>query len=150
MDSDQRQRELIDKLSKTGCRLTPQRVMVIKILSHSQTHPSVEEIYQLVRAEFPMTSLGTVYKTVELLREMGEILELGFAHHSSRYDGTNPVPHPHLICIKCETIVDPELNMLDNLAAELSNRTGYQIVQHRLDFYGICPDCLSKQAERVE
>ena len=75
-DSDARLQELVRVLRDRGYRLTPQRMAVLSILSASEGHPSVQQIYNQVREDFPMTSLGTIYKTVTLLREMGEVLEL--------------------------------------------------------------------------
>ena len=58
-----------------------------------------------VKKVFPTTSLATVYKTVALLKELNEVLELGFPEGSNRYDGNKPYPHPHLICTKCNIFV---------------------------------------------
>jgi Fur family peroxide stress response transcriptional regulator len=144
MDTKLRLQELTTKLRQSGCRLTPQRMAVLKVLAHSQGHPSAEQIYTQVKAEFPMTSLGTVYKTIQVLKEMGQVLELGFPHQSNRYDGNMPYPHPHLICVQCEQIIDPDVSMLPDLAQVVARQTGFQIVTHRLDFYGICPACQQK------
>ena len=133
--------EMIANLKDQGHRLTPQRMAVLKILATSRDHPSAERIYERVKADFPMTSLATVYKTVTLLKELGEVLELGFSDDSNRYDGYRPEPHPHLICVRCRNIVDPDVNTLDRLAQEVTQTTGYQIMSHRLDFFGICPRC---------
>lgn len=143
-DPSTRLDELVTRLRARGYRLTPQRMAVLKILASSEGHPSVEQIYQRVKVDFPMTSLATIYKTVTLLREMGEVLELGFSDDSNRYDGNKPYPHPHLICIKCRNIMDPEIGTLSELPLEVAERTGYRIVNHRLDFFGICPQCQEK------
>jgi Fur family peroxide stress response transcriptional regulator len=143
-ESGKRLAELIGKLKQRGYRLTPQRMAVLKILAHSDGHPSVDMIYEQVRDSFPMTSLGTVYKTITLLKDMGEVLELGFSDDSNRYDGNKPYPHPHLICIKCKNIIDPDINTLESLPSVVAEKYGYQILGHRLDFYGICPECQAK------
>jgi len=140
-DPQTRLDELIAKLRERGHRLTPQRVAVLKVLVSSERHPSVEQIYEHVKADFPMTSLATIYKTVTLLKEMGEVLELGFSSDNNRYDGKRPYPHPHLICVKCGTIMDLEITTLSELPQEVARRTDYRIVNHRLDFFGICPQC---------
>lgn len=140
-DPQTRLDELIAKLRERGHRLTPQRMAVLKILATSEGHPSVEQIYEQVKADFPMTSLATIYKTVTLLKEMGQVLELGFSGESNHYDGKRPYPHPHLICVKCGTIMDLEIPTLSELPPEVAQRTGYRIVNHRLDFFGICPRC---------
>jgi Fur family peroxide stress response transcriptional regulator len=124
--------------------LTPQRMAVLRILATSDGHPSVEQIYDRVRQDFPMTSLGTIYKTVTLLKEMGEVLELGFSDDSNRYDGNKPYPHPHLICVECRRIIDPDIPGLGMIPEQVGEKTGYQILTHRLDFYGVCPECQEK------
>ena len=137
--------ELIARLKEQGFRLTPQRKAVLKVLADSPNHPSVEQIYRQVKKDFPMTSLATVYKTVTLLKELGEVLELGFADGSNRYDGRKPNPHPHLICIQCHKILDPDVDGWKELPQALSESTGFHILSHRLDFYGICPQCQKRK-----
>ena len=133
--------ELVRKLRARDCRITPQRLAILRTLADSKGHPSVEQIYEQIRPDFPMTSLATVYKTVTLLKEMGEVLELGFGDGSNRYDGNRPYPHPHMICNHCGAIVDLEVPGLDALSQQAMEETGYAIVSHRLDFFGICPKC---------
>jgi Fur family transcriptional regulator, peroxide stress response regulator len=140
-DPPTRLNEMIAKLRQQDHPLTPQRMAVLKILAAGEGHPSVEQIYEQVKVDFPMTSLATVYKTVTLLKEIGEVLELGFGNDSSRYDGNKPYPHPHLICTKCKKIFDPDVGGLSDLSQQVAQMTGFQITGHRLDFYGICPQC---------
>jgi len=135
---------MIRRLRENGCRITPQRIAIFKILSASNGHPSVEKIYEQVKLIFPTTSLATVYKNVTLLKKLGEVLELAFSNDSSRYDGNRPQPHPHLICIKCKKILDPDLASLKDVTSELTQETGFKIVDHRLDFFGICFQCQKK------
>ena len=143
-NSRDRFEHMLSKLEEQGFRITPQRIAVLKILAASEDHPSVEMIYEKVRRQFPTTSLATIYKTVTLLRELNEVLELGFPEGSNRYDGHKPYPHPHVICTKCRKIIDPDLERLTDLKQELVSETGFQITSHRLDFFGICPDCQPK------
>jgi len=144
IDPQKRVEEMLSKLKSRDFRITPQRLAVLKILAASEGHPSVDAIYQEVKALFPTTSLATVYKTVSLLKELNEVLELGFPDGSNRYDGYNPVPHPHAICMTCKKIMDPERMNIDALSEEMSRKTGYKIFHHRLDFFGLCPDCQQK------
>ena len=136
--------QMLSKLKEHDFRLTPQRLAVLRILAVSEGHPTVEMIYERVRKDFPTTSLATIYKTVSLLKELGEVLELGFADGSNRYDGSRPFPHPHVICMKCKTVIDPDLSSLDDLTREVIEETGFEIVTHRLDFFGVCRDCRGK------
>ena len=133
--------EILEKLRRSEFRVTPQRIAILKAFLYSNEHPSVERVYAQVRVNFPTTSLATVYKTVNLLKELGEILEISFADGGNRYDGNKPYPHPHLICTQCQRIIDPEVSQLDNLAAEVAESTGYKIVSHQVEFFGVCPAC---------
>ena len=146
-DPQTRLDEMISKLRQRDYRLTPQRMAVLKILATDEGHPSVEQIYERVKGDFPMTSLATVYKTVTLLKEIRQVLELGFGNDSSRYDGNKPYPHPHLICTKCKSILDPDVSGLSDLPLQVAQMTGFQITGHRLDFYGICPQCQEQENE---
>jgi Fur family peroxide stress response transcriptional regulator len=136
---------MLEKLKGKDLRITPQRYAVLSILAASEEHPSVDQIYREVKARFPTTSLATVYKTVSLLKELGEVLELGFHDGNNRYDGNRPHPHPHVICTRCKKIMDPELATLDELSREMGRKTGYRIQSHRLDFFGLCPACQKKK-----
>ena len=140
-DPDRRLNQIVEKLREREYRLTPQRLAVLKILAVSHGHPSVERIYEQVKNDFPTTSLATVYKTVSLVKELGEVLELGFSNDRNRYDGNKPYPHPHLICTQCRKIIDPDLSSLHHMTEELEKETGFRIVNHRMDFFGVCPDC---------
>ena len=126
--------------------MTPQRLAIAKILAESAGHPSVEEIHGQVRKAFPTMSLATVYRNIVLIKSLGEVLELGFPDGSNRYDGNRPYPHPHLICIKCKRIVDPDLHSLGDMKKEVADETGFKILNHRLDFFGICSDCMTEKA----
>jgi Fur family peroxide stress response transcriptional regulator len=135
---------ILAKLRERRCRITPQRVAILKVFLGSSDHPGVEQVHAQVKANFPTTSLATVYKTVHLLKEIGEILEIGMHDGGNRYDSNKPYPHPHLICTRCKTIVDPELALLPRLTAEVETASGFRVTSHQLDFYGICPACQNK------
>jgi Fur family peroxide stress response transcriptional regulator len=132
---------MLSKLKDHDCRITPQRLAVLQILASSEEHPSAEDIYDEVRKKYPTTSLATIYKTIALLKDLNEILELGFPDGSNRYDGLKPFPHPHVICTKCRKILDPELISLDELKDEIGKKTGFTVHYHRLDFFGLCREC---------
>jgi Fur family peroxide stress response transcriptional regulator len=143
-DKDDRLAQMLAKLKGRDFRLTPQRLAILTILASSEEHPTVDEIYLEVRKRFPTTSIATVYKTVALLKELNEVLELGFPDGSNRYDGNRPYPHPHAICTKCRRIMDPVISSVNELSDEMRKKTGYTISFHRLDFFGLCPECQGK------
>ncbi len=136
--------QMLSKLKDHEFRLTPQRLAVLKVLAASEGHPTVECIYETVRAEFPTTSIATIYKTVNLLKQLNEVLELGFPDGSNRYDGHKPYPHPHVICTHCKKIIDPNLGSLQDMTNEVIIETGFQIHNHRVDFFGTCRECQSR------
>jgi len=144
-DPGERFEHILKKLRENNHKLTPQRMAVAKVLAHSDTHPSVEEIYRRLQSRFPTISLATVYRNIMLLKSLGEVLELGFPDGSNRYDGNKPNPHPHVICVRCKKIIDPDLVTLKDMTTEIADETGFQILAHRLDFFGICQDCLNKK-----
>lgn len=141
IETTDRLEEIIVKLRTRDFRITPQRIAILKVFLGNAEHPSVEQVYNQVKADFPTTSLATVYKTVNLLKEVGEILEIGFADGGNRYDGNKPYPHPHLICTKCKTIIDPDIDLVDKIASDLEQNSGYKIMSHQIEFFGICPAC---------
>ncbi|MGA8572740.1 MAG: Fur family transcriptional regulator [Desulfobaccales bacterium] len=140
-DPQNRLEQIIKALRDRGYRLTPQRLAMLKIVALSQRHPDAEQIYEQMKAGFPTTSLATIYKTLTLLKEMGEVLELKFSTMGSHYDGKKPYPHPHVICTKCGQILDPELATVADISREMARQTGYQITHHQLNFFGLCPRC---------
>jgi Fur family transcriptional regulator, peroxide stress response regulator len=145
VDPRNRLEQMLAKLKARNFRITPQRLAILKILASSENHPSVERIYEQVKQDFATTSLATIYKTVILLKQLHEVLELGFPDGSNRYDGNKPYPHPHVVCLRCKRILDPDLGSLAPLTAEAAHTTGFRIVDHRLDFFGICPECQGQE-----
>jgi Fur family peroxide stress response transcriptional regulator len=139
-----RMAQMVAKLREHDFRITPQRLAIMRILAASEGHPSVEMVYETVRREFPTTSIATIYKTVNLLKQINEVLELGFPDGSNRYDGNRPFPHPHVICTKCREIMDPELASMDEVSEEINSKTRYKLLYYRLDFFGLCPRCQEK------
>jgi Fur family transcriptional regulator, peroxide stress response regulator len=143
-DPESRFQQLVAKLKERDYRLTPQRLALLRLIASSDGHPSASNLHQQIKAQFPTTSPATVYKTLTLLKELGQVLELGFANDDNRYDGSRPYPHPHLVCVACRKIMDPQVSLAHDLTQEVVALTGYQVIGHRLDFYGLCPDCQNR------
>lgn len=89
--------------------------------------------------------LATAYRNIVLIKSLGEVLESGFPDGSNRYNGNKPYPHPHVIFAKCKKIVDPDLDNPDNLKNEIAAKTNFKIPNHRLDFFGICSNCMAEK-----
>jgi len=136
--------ELIAKLRENDFRLTPQRVELVRLIASSEGHPSAAQLYAKIKTQFPTMSPATVYKTLAMLKEMNQVFEIDL-RDDSHYDGNRPFPHPHLICMKCNKIVDGDLDIDLSSIKRLEETSGYQIVRPQIVFYGLCPNC---KAER--
>ena len=141
IDIDSRVKEIVHRLRDGGHKVTPQRLAVIRTLVRNPEHPSVEDIFNILLHDFPGISRATVYRTIMLVKSIGEVLELGFPDGGNRYDGNKPWPHPHVVCLRCGKIMDAHLSGLDEMIAETVQKTGFDISAYRLDFFGICPEC---------
>src|SRR5579859_1332045 len=91
---------LVARLRAAGGKITPQRLFLFRALEHAHRHPSAEDLYEEVRAELPMLSLGTVYKTLAELVDLGEVQTVETGDGRARYD-PNTEPHAHLLCRVC-------------------------------------------------
>jgi len=132
---------ILERLKRQGHRMTPQRMAIVRAVLTHAGHPTVEQIHKQMLPDYPTTSLATVYKTISLLKAEGELLELGFGEHGSRYDGLRPRPHPHMICTRCGEILDLDMDSLEAVVAGFAAKTGYAVNSHRFDVFGLCPAC---------
>jgi Fur family peroxide stress response transcriptional regulator len=142
-DPEARFNEMLALLKKRAFRLTPQRVELVRLIAVSAGHPSAAQLYTKIQEKFPTMSQATVYKTLALLKEMNQVLEINL-RDDSHYDGNRPGAHPHIICTKCNQIVDGELEIDHSLLKKLEETSGYQIVRPQITFYGLCPNCKQK------
>jgi len=138
---DERVEALLERLRARDCRITPQRLALLELLFNSIDHPSAGQLHDQLKLQFPTMSLATVYKTLNLLKEMGEIREINFGNGDNRYDAIKPFSHAHLICTQCHSIIDADVPAFSDEEQALAKRSGYQITGHRFDFFGICPKC---------
>jgi Fur family peroxide stress response transcriptional regulator len=132
--------ELITALKERDFRLTPQRVELVRLIASSEGHPSAAQLYARIKRQFPTISQATVYKTLALLKELGQVLEIDL-RDDSHYDGNRPQPHPHLICMKCNKIVDGEVSLDQESIRKMEKVSGYTILRPQISLYGLCPDC---------
>ncbi len=144
--SDYRYQQLLDRLRQQGYRLTPQRIETLRIMVESHEHLSAAQIYSELRERFPTTSLATVYKTLDVLVALGEVLTLQGDGGEAHYDILNPHPHPHLLCVRCHRIVDAEADpeviaAQAALTQKMAAAMGYKVLGYHFDVYGLCPTC---------
>ncbi|MBD3264497.1 MAG: transcriptional repressor [Candidatus Omnitrophica bacterium] len=135
-----------------GYRLTLPRQAVLDVLSRTSKHLSAEEIYLEVRKINPGSGLSTVYRTLELLVQMGLVFKFDFGDGRARYELIRNTRdknhhHHHLICINCNRVIDysefirEEEELLSKTEKELSNKYDFKIKKHIVQFYGLCGEC---------
>ena len=131
---------LIDALKEREFRLTPQRIELVRLIAASDGHPSALQLHARIRSRFPTMSQATVCKTLALLKDMEQVLEIGL-RDDSRYDGHRPSPHSHLVCTNCNKIVDGELDLAQPSIRRLEQASGFQGLRPQIVLYGLCPTC---------
>jgi Fur family ferric uptake transcriptional regulator len=123
-------------------RMTRQRAVILEELRKITTHPSADELHAMVRKRLPRISLGTEYRNLEILSETGEIQKLEFGCTLKRFDGTAK-NHCHIRCLRCDRVVDAPGEVNPRIDEDLKGATDYQITGHKLEFIGICPECVT-------
>ena len=128
----------------TGGRMTPQRQAVLDVLGSSHDHPTAAEVYDRVRRVHPGIGAATVYRTLALLVDSGQALELSLGDGlSARYDA-NISRHDHVVCRDCGRAVDVQTTLPSRAVRSLSEHTGFAITGYDLQFHGRCPDCTAR------
>lgn len=138
-------KEALDTLKVSGVRITPQRHAILEYLINSMAHPTADEIYKALEGKFPNMSVATVYNNLRVFKDVGLVKELTYGDSSSRFDFTTH-DHYHAICESCGKIVDFQYPGLDEVEQFASHVTGFKVSHHRLEVYGLCPDCAKKEA----
>ncbi|NLY10933.1 MAG: transcriptional repressor [Firmicutes bacterium] len=127
-------------------RNTKQREVILSVLREADCHPTADWIYQEVRKTMPNVSLGTIYRNLKALTEAGLALELSYGSTYSRFDG-NPETHYHFVCEDCGKVVDLEIDVAKELEEKVAKGIGAKVHDHRLEFYGVCSECLQKESK---
>ena len=125
-------------------RNTRQRQVILEELQKLTSHPTAAALYVIVRRRLPNISLGTVYRNLDLLARTGLIQKLEFAGAEARFDG-NVQHHDHVRCVQCGRVDDVSAPPLGLLGGADDDWGGYQILGHRLEVFGLCPQCRSRQ-----
>ena len=142
--------DLRGRLSEKHYKLTPQRKEILQIFIDSEDgeHLSAEEVYDLLKEKDFDYGLATVYRSVELLTKLGILNKVEFGDGRTRYElsAANPElhQHHHLICLNCKKIIEFEEDLLDSLENFIQKKSGFQIVNHEVKFFGYCSECKDK------
>jgi len=130
---DSIEKKCIDK----GVKLTDQRKIIAKVMSNSNDHPDVDELYQRVSKIDGKISIATVYRTVKLFEELGILAKHDFKGGKARYEELNEGHHDHLIDIKSGEIIEFVEEEIEILQKKVAEKYGYDLVDHKLELYGI-------------
>ena len=127
------EKKCIDK----GVKLTDQRKIIAKIMSSSNDHPDVDELYKRVTKIDSKISIATVYRTVKLFEEVGILAKHEFKGGKARYEEVDEGHHDHLIDIKSGEIIEFVDYEIEKLQKKVAEKYGYKLVDHKLELYGI-------------
>jgi Fur family ferric uptake transcriptional regulator len=128
----------LEKLcEKAGMRMTGQRRVIARILSASEDHPDVEAVHRRAVREDSAISMATVYRTVRLFEEAGILARHDFGDGRSRYETVADEHHDHLIDLQSGKVIEFTNEMIEQLQHEVAEKLGYELVDHRLELYGV-------------
>jgi Fur family ferric uptake transcriptional regulator len=120
--------------------MTEQRRVILEELKQLYSHPTAEELHRIVRRRLPRISLATVYRNLEILCDGGLAQKIDTAGAQRRFDG-NTLNHYHVRCTTCGRVEDLPLRPLPMIEETARTLCGYEVVSHRVEIIGICPDC---------
>ena len=124
-------------------RMTHQREAILDELNRSKSHPTADELYERIKKKLPRVSLATVYRNLEILSEAGLIKKLEISGRQKRFDW-NPGDHGHVFCTKCQRVDNIITPSSPAPYVEPVQKKGYQITGRRIEFFGLCPNCLKQ------
>lgn len=124
-------------------RMTRQRQVILEELRKVTSHPTADQLHQMVKHRLPGISIATVYRNLELLADEGKVLKLDVSGNQRRFDGT-PEPHYHVRCSRCGRVDDVHIEPIADIEEMAADASGYQVMSHTVEFTGICPECAAK------
>ncbi|MBM4443569.1 MAG: transcriptional repressor [Candidatus Rokubacteria bacterium] len=136
-----------DLIRAKGMRLTAPRRIILDVLRRTAAHPSAHVVYRQVRKQLPSVSLATVYRNLRTLAAEGVLLERAGAD-GLRFDG-NVQPHDHFTCLSCRRVFDVPPAGGVRTRRSVAARTGFEVLDHRVEFYGRCAACRGRRARRT-
>ena len=125
------------KCKSKGVKLTDQRKIIAKVMSESNDHPNVDELYNRVSKIDEKISIATVYRTVKLFEESGILAKHDFKGGKARYEEVSEGHHDHLIDVNTGEIIEFVDEDIENLQKKVAEKYGYNLVDHKLELYGI-------------
>lgn len=132
---------MADKLHEKGLRMTPQRLMIVAAIENSTDHISAEEVFSQVLEKYPNVNISTVYRTLDLLEEMGLVTKTDLGGGRVRYHPADKGHHHHLVCRECGGIIDLDEKTLTPLKEVLLREYNFIADLRHLGIWGRCVKC---------
>lgn len=120
-----------------GMKMTGQRRVIAQVLSSSDDHPDVEEVYKRSSEVDPKISIATVYRTVRLFEEAGIVERLDFGDGRARYEEASDEHHDHLIDVQSGKVIEFHDEEIEELQRKIAEKLGFKLVDHRLELFGV-------------
>ncbi len=133
--------QMIQTLKEYGHRPTPQRLMILTAVRHSQDHVTAAEVMERVKESYSYMDLSTVYRTLDMLKRMRLISETDLGSGTYAYEWLDQERHHHLICNSCEIIALLDDNFLGTLSSEILNSYGFEADMNHIALFGVCSEC---------
>jgi len=144
---DERIEALRPLLRDRGLALTPQRRAILRALIELDEHPTADRVHAVLRRRRVSVSRATVFRTLEALARVGAIAKASHHGMASRYDGRTDLHH-HLVCTRCDRVIDFSDDRLDALPVPDTRRLGFVVSDYQVHVRGICKQC-REQEERA-
>jgi Fur family ferric uptake transcriptional regulator len=141
---------LIAELRRQGYRLTPQREMIVEAVAHAGRHVTAEEVYEQVRARASAVNLATVYRTLDLLVELGLISRADLGDGRVTYASPIHGPHCHLVCRRCGCVIEADYELVAPLGEQLQERYRFVADLDHVAIPGVCADCQARLLQNAE
>ena len=135
-----------ETLRELGYRLTPQRAMILAVMQGSDDHISAEEIHVQIRAKYPQVNISTVYRTLELLKGVGLVMESDLGEGQLRYHFVDKGRHHHLICQSCGRMFELDEAVLEPLKATLLRNYKFKASLGHFAIFGLCDRCAAPES----
>ena len=126
-----------------------QREAIKEFLNSRYDHPTADTVYENMREIYPNISLGTVYRNLSLLVNIGEVMKITTPNGPDRYDART-VPHNHFICTNCHSVIDLEMEDTKDLVKLAAKQFDGQIDGCTTHFFGLCKICTKKVEKMVD
>jgi Fur family ferric uptake transcriptional regulator len=133
--------EALEILRAHGKRITPQRSLLLQVIRQSKGHLDADEVYRLARERDPTISLSTVYRNLNMLKELGLISELHLDQEHHHYELKDATEHYHLICSGCGQVVEFDSSLVGDLMNQVSGEKDFLIERAHIDLVGLCAKC---------